>query len=805
MTQIDNEKSAVVLAAELEDAHLQVAELKRSVDSARSETLRLERILEGSHIGTWEWNVQTGETVFNEVWAQILGYSLDELAPTSIKTWEAFAHPEELRRSSELLERHFNGELADYAIDCRMKHKDGHWVWVRDRGRVISRTNDGRPLMMVGTHMDITERKQAEAALRTSEAKHASMLASLSEVIGIMGVDGVLKYKSPNIEKWFGWKPEDLVGTDGWLTVHPDDRDRIQKEFGRLLTGESPRTVEYRYTCKDGSYKPIELTAVDLTKDPIIGGVLMNYHDITERKQAEVALARSHELLTNLARLVPSVIYQYRLDPDGHSAFPYASPGMNDIYEVTPEEVREDATVVFGRLHPEDYEQVANAIQESARTLATFHSEFRVVLPRQGLRWRWSQAHRERTSDGGTLWHGIISDITERKRGEEEKAKLELQLRQAQKMDSVGRLAGGVAHDFNNMLGVILGRAEMVLEQIDPSDPLHEDLREIKAAAERSASLTRQLLAFARKQTVAPKVLDLNGIVDGMLKMLRRLLGEDIALTWLPAPGLWPVKVDPSQIDQILANLCVNARDAIRGVGRLSIETGNTTFDADYCAFHAEVHPGAYVKVVVSDTGCGMDRATQDKLFEPFFTTKEAGKGTGLGLATVYGIVKQNEGFINVYSEPGHGTTFSVYLPRHLGQDDQVQTKGSTVPAPRGHETILLVEDEPAVLKMTKRMLERQGYNVVAASTPGEAIRVARDFSGEIHLLMTDIVMPEMNGWDLARILIAFHSNLKHLFMSGYTSDVIARHGVLGEGVHFIQKPFSPQAIAAKVREALSG
>jgi signal transduction histidine kinase/ActR/RegA family two-component response regulator len=404
-------------------------------------------------------------------------------------------------------------------------------------------------------------------------------------------------------------------------------------------------------------------------------------------------------------------------------------------------------------------------------------------------------------SDGNL--QAIVRDITERKQVEEEKAKLQSQLLQAQKMESIGRLAGGVAHDFNNMLGVILGHAEMAMEQVDSSQMIHADLQEIKKAAQRSTDLTRQLLAFARKQTVSPKVLNLNVTVGAMLNMLQRLIGEDIHLAWVPCANTWPVKVDPSQIDQILANLCVNARDAIDGVGKVTIETGNAIFDEVYCAEHTGFTMGEYTLLAVSDDGCGMDKETLSKLFEPFFTTKETGKGTGLGLATVYGIVKQNEGFINVYSEPDQGTTFKIYLSRYIGKAEHVWVTGLKEPAMRGEETVLVVEDEPAIMRLSKRMLENQGYQVLAAASPGEAIRLAEAYAGEIQLLMTDVVMPEMNGRDLAKKMHSMYPNIKRLFMSGYTANVIAHHGVLDEGVHFIQKPFSIKELAAKVREAL--
>jgi CheY-like chemotaxis protein len=291
--------------------------------------------------------------------------------------------------------------------------------------------------------------------------------------------------------------------------------------------------------------------------------------------------------------------------------------------------------------------------------------------------------------------------------------------------------------------------------------------------------------------------------VEGMLKMLQRLIGEDIDMAWIPGEKVWPVKIDPAQINQVLANLCVNARDAIADVGKVTIETGNSVFDEEYCKEHAGFLPGEYTLLTVSDNGCGMKSKTLENIFEPFFTTKESNKGTGLGLATVYGVVKQNNGFINVYSEPDQGATFRIYLPRHRVKEASLPDKEAIRPAARGHETILLVEDEPAILRMTTMMLERTGYKVLAASTPGAAIALAREHAGDIHLLMTDVVMPEMNGRDLAKNLLSLYPNLKRLFMSGYTANVIAHHGVLDEGVQFIQKPFAKQDLAVKVREVL--
>jgi signal transduction histidine kinase len=389
------------------------------------------------------------------------------------------------------------------------------------------------------------------------------------------------------------------------------------------------------------------------------------------------------------------------------------------------------------------------------------------------------------------------------RKSEEETRLLQERLVQSQKMEAIGTLAGGVAHDFNNMLGVIIGRTEMALEQVDPASPLHENLEEIFKAAHRSADVTRQLLAFARKQTVAPRVLDLNENLESVLRMIRRLIGEDIDLSWNPGRKLGKVRIDPSQLDQLLTNLATNARDAISGVGKVTIETSNATLGEQYCREHPGALPGDYVVLTVSDDGCGIARDQLASIFDPFFTTKAQGKGTGLGLATVYGIVKQNGGYISVYSEPDEGTTFRVYLPRV----ESPESADAEQPAPPaalrgGSETILVVEDEGANLSLVTRMLEPLGYRVLAAGGPARAIELAQAEQA-VDLLVTDVVMPEMDGRRLRDTLAETRPGLRTLFMSGYTANVIAQRGILDEGVRFLQKPFSRQELATLVRDIL--
>ncbi len=469
------------------------------------------------------------------------------------------------------------------------------------------------------------------------------------------------------------------------------------------------------------------------------------------------------------------------------------------------QEVTDSFDEFQSRIHPDDAEATLRKLRAfAAGPDSEFRDEFRLRHRDGEYRWiltRAASVHGGRGEPQRIL--GAHVDITERKRAEQDRDRLRVQFEQAQKMEAVGRLSGGVAHDFNNMLSVILGHAAMALERLDPAEPLRADLEEIERAAQRSAELTRHLLAFARRQTIAPRILDLNETVADALKMLGRLIGENIDLRFVPGKGLWSVKIDPVQIDQILTNLCVNARDAIAEVGAIIIETSNAVFDEAYCADRPGHAAGDHVVLSVTDDGCGMGREIVDHVFEPFFTTKTLGRGTGLGLATVYGIVRQNDGFIDVYSEPGKGTTFRIHLPRFAGQAES-RAAPVLAEAPRSQgETVLFVEDEASIRALGKKMLERLGYTVIAAGTPSEAVRVAETYAGEIHLLVTDVVLPEMNGRELAGRIEALRPMVRTLYMSGYTTEAIAHGGVLDDGIHFVQKPFSSANLAKEVREAL--
>ena len=397
----------------------------------------------------------------------------------------------------------------------------------------------------------------------------------------------------------------------------------------------------------------------------------------------------------------------------------------------------------------------------------------------------------------------ILSDITERKRAEEEKAVLQEELRQSQKMEAVGHLAGGIAHDFNNLLTVISGNCELSLLELKEGDSLKGNIEEIKAAVDRATSLTRQLLAFSRRQILDTKVLDLNTIIRDLDKMLRRVIGEDIELVTLLSDGLGTVKTDPGWMEQVIINLAVNARDAMLSGGKLIIETTNVELDESYAHSHVAMKPGRYVKLCVGDTGIGMSPEVREHLFEPFFTTKEKGKGTGLGLSTVYGIVMQSGGNIWVYSEPGLGTTFKIYLPRVDESFEEMREKVTRQELPCGGETILVVEDEEDVRRLAVRVLERQGYTVLETSCGDDALVLSKERKEPIHMILTDVVMPGMSGRQLADQLLPLHPKMKVLYMSGYTDNAIVHHGVLEEGINYIQKPFTIDGLARKVREVL--
>ncbi len=692
------------------------------------------------------------------------------------------------------------GKGVYFTNEVEQPCKDGSRVWTEVINRYVLNEKTGH-VELHGVTRDITERKRAEAKLAESEEKYRVLFNAFPLGITVSDSSGNILESNARAADLLGVPKNEhetrRIDGDQWHIIRPDGKPMLAEEYAAMRALKENRLVEQvemGIIRSDDRIVWLNVTAAPLSLDNY--GVIITYSDDTERKRAEEALKDRESLLNKVFDVLP--IGLWFADENGRLI--RGNPAGVKIWGAEPTVPIEEYGVFKARRLPSREEIAPDdwALAHTIRKGVTIEAELLEIDAFDGHKKIILNYTAPVLDDQGKIQGAIVvnHDITEREH-------LHATLRHALKMESVGRLAGGVAHDFNNMLGVILGYTDMALDQVHPAEPLFGALQEIRKAAERSADLTRQLLTFARKQTIAPKVIDLNEIVDGMLKMLRRLIGEDIDLVWKPGRCLWPVKVDPSQIDQLLANLCVNARDAIAGVGRVTIETDVAAFDEAYCAAHAGFVPGEYVLLAVSDNGCGIDQETLDHLFEPFFTTKGVGQGTGLGLATVHGIVQQNNGLITVDSEPGQGATFKVYLPRHAPGTAPLPETAPGRSAEHGNETILLVEDEPAILKMTAKLLERMGYTVIGAKNPGEAIRQAEAHAGVIHLLVTDVVMPEMNGRDLAEHLLSLRPNLKRLFMSGYTADVIAHQGVLDAGVQFIQKPFSRTDLAAKLRQAL--
>lgn len=555
----------------------------------------------------------------------------------------------------------------------------------------------------------------------------------------------------------------------------------------------------WRHRRKDGSTIDVEIAAHPLS---FAGrpAELVLASDITKRNQAEEEVAKQRAFLRQVIDLNPNFIFA----KDREGRFTLVNQAVADVYGVKVEDLlgKSDADV-SGKL-----EEVGRFRQDDLEVMDTRREKFipeeQITDPTGTVRWLQT-IKRPIVSADDTVTQilGISTDITARKTAEAALHQSEEQLRQAQKMEAVGKLAGGIAHDFNNLLTAITGYSDLSLRRLTEDDPVHRNILEIRKAGERAANLTRQLLAFSRKQMLQPKIVDLNNVVVEMNKMLQRLIGEDVNLLVGLAPGIHDIRVDPSQLEQILLNLSVNARDAMPKGGVLTIETANVTIDEEYAGRHVSVPPGNYVMLAVSDTGCGMDAETQERIFEPFFTTKGVGKGTGLGLSTVYGIVKQSGGNIWVYSEQGRGTTFKVYFPAIEVDPAETIEEVRQTETPPGNETVLLVEDEEMVRSMTREILEERGYVVLEAKHGKDALRVSEQYVGPIHLMLSDVVMPQMSGRELAEQLSPIRSEMKVLYMSGYTDDAIIHHGVLDHGVEFIEKPFSADALARKVHDVL--
>jgi two-component system cell cycle sensor histidine kinase/response regulator CckA len=655
----------------------------------------------------------------------------------------------------------------------------------------------GAPIGTFGISRDITERKEAEIALHKSEENLARVFKLAPVAISISDLsDGRLLDVNEAYVKMLGYGREELIGrssVDVGLWADARDRTelaRVVAELGMVRDyALRLRTRDGRIREVQGSFQRIELESG--------AGLLAAFQDTTERREAE-RLLRESETRFRTAFMTMADAHLIATRDEGQLI-----------------EVNERFLTMFGFRREEVIGRTAHELKlyadqrdrarmlDALRTAGQVRSFETLARLKSGETIPVLLSVSEIPGTDPRLLLSVVRDVSEQRRSAAALQSLEEQFRQAQRLEAVGRLAGGVAHDFNNILTAITGYAQLLLADFRENDPRRADLEEILAASQRATALTRQLLAFSRKQVLQPRVLDLNDVVQGLEKMLRRLIGEDVELAFAPAAGLRAVRADPGQIEQVLLNLAVNARDAMPGGGQLTIETANIELDAAYARDHAGVGPGAYVMLAVSDTGTGMDAETRSHIFEPFFTTKEPGKGTGLGLATVHGIVKQSGGHISVYSEPGRGTAFKIYLPRVESAPESPSAEVGAPQPGRAHETVLVVEDDRAVRDVVAATLIQHGYRVLQAPDGRTALKLAQKAAGQVHILLTDVVMPGMQGRELAQALAAEHSGLRVLYMSGYTDDAVIRNGVLEAGTPFLQKPFTTEALVLKVREVL--
>jgi two-component system, cell cycle sensor histidine kinase and response regulator CckA len=733
---------------------------------------------------------QAGEIVLLNLQAEKqFGYRRDELVGQKVKNIIPKGFAERLIADGTRTTAEALAQQIGTGLELSARRKDGSEFPIEI---MLSPLESAEGILVTAAIRDISVRKAAEEHLAQMEGRYRGLLEAAPDAMVVVNQDGEIVLLNVQAEKQFGYRRDELLGQKVTNIIPAGFAERLVADGLRTaadaLAQQIGTGIELTARRKDRSEFPIEIMLSPLDG---VDGILVTaaIRDITERKRREYDLSR-------LAAVVES----------SHDAIISLTPGGIVLTW------NQGAERIFGY-------SATEAIGRSILFLSPPGGSVEGLTLMQRVERADAVEPFEtvRVKKDGTLIHialtlsaikgpeGEVVGVSSVARDVTDSKNMEEMLRQSQKMDAVGQLAGGVAHDFNNLLGVILGYTGLMLNRLSPDDSNRQGIEEIQKAGDRAALLTRQLLAFSRKQVLQPKVLDLNAVVAGTEKLLQRLIGEHIELSVVLDPALARVKADAGQIEQIIMNLAVNARDAMASGGKLTIETSNVGLDEEYAEMHPSAQPGPHVMLSVTDTGRGMDAKTKDRIFEPFFTTKEFGKGTGLGLSTVYGIVKQSGGSVWVYTEIGLGTTFKIYLPcvdtkAEIASpgDRQEKVKG-------GSQTILVVEDETALLEVTRQSLAAVGYVILAAKSPAEAIRISERHPGPIHLMVTDVIMPGMNGAQLATHLSAPRPEMKVLYVSGYTDDTIVRHGVLDTGLAFLQKPFSPKTLRRKVGEVLAG
>jgi PAS domain S-box-containing protein len=714
-----------------------------------------------------------------------IDYGLGDRDLDGVSHYEIF--PEIPARWKDIHRRALAGEVLGEEHD-RFERADGSVQWIRWEARPW-RDSEGMIGGIVIFADDVTERKQA-ADVRE---RLAAVVDSSEDAIIAKRLDGTINAWNSGAEKVFGYSHAEAIGKPIQMLLPPERAREEADILARIRRGESVEHFETVRIRKDGTRIDVSVTISpirDITG--AIVGASKVARDITDRKRAEEALFKSEERFSKAFRNNPLAI-TISTEAEGryldvNDAFlNMLGYQRKDVIGSTAKELR------FWS-EPLDREEMLRHLKEEEK-VAKHHTKYRTAKGEIRESEVWAELIE---LDGQRCILGITRDVTEMK-------KLEAQFRQAQKMEAVGRLAGGVAHDFNNVLGIVMGYSDIALGEIPTDTPVKKYLSEIKKASQRAALITRQLLAFSRQQVVFPKILDLNDVVRNVTTMFLRLVGEDIEIEFRPGTAIGSIKADPGQIEQILMNLVVNARDAMPTGGKITIETGTSELDEHYTSRHAGAHEGKHVVLKVSDTGSGMDETTRSQIFEPFFTTKAPGKGTGLGLSTVYGIVKQSDGYISVYSEPGKGTTFKIYFPMLREKAEELGSHREEAEPPRGSETILVVEDDKILRGLAVKLLQEGGYHVIEAEDAENALKILSSTGVEVDLLLTDIVMPGKTGVELLAEAKRIRQNLRAVFMSGYAGDLVTQHGVLVQEHSFLEKPFTKRALLTKVYSVLHG
>jgi two-component system cell cycle sensor histidine kinase/response regulator CckA len=724
----------------------------------------------------------------NMAFVQLLGYP-DRQRLLAANVNEIFNNPMDRRRWRAMLER----EKIVRDFKTQLRRYDGSTVSVLDNARVVL-APDGQVQYYEGSLLDLSELESAERQLTHERELMNALIEHTPDHVYFKDTESRFLRVSRAMAKWLGLdEPAQAIGKTDFDYFDREHAEPARADELRIMqTGEPVVGIEEREVWPDGRETWVSTTKVALRgRNGQVIGTFGISRNITERKHAEEFLRLTQFSLDSASDAVFWV--------GADAAFTYVNNAACRLLGYSREELLCMTVHDVNPAYPKErWPKYWTELKQ--RKSLTFEASLRMKDGRS-VPVEMTSNHLE--FEGREFNCSFAHNIAERKRAEKEKLMLGEQLRQSQKMEAIGRLAGGVAHDFNNILTVINGYSSILLKALASDDPKRKDLEQIEQAGQRAASLTSQLLAFSRKQIIQPTILDLNDVITEASKILRRLIGEDVDLITVIKPGLGRIKADPEQIQQILMNLAVNARDAMPEGGKLTIETANINIDESYIRMHAVARMGPYVMLAISDSGLGMDEETQAHIFEPFFTTKGPGKGTGLGLSTVYGIVKRAEGFIWVYSEPGRGTTFKIYFPRVEGEIDKVLRYDKERVEPRGTETILVVEDESPLRAFAARILRERGYSVIEASNGEEALHMAQESPEKIHLLLTDVVMPEMSGKALASHIVAMRPCTKVLYISGYTNEAIVHHGILDSDIAFLQKPFTDDELARKIREVI--